>query len=170
MLMLHEHEPGAWDFARELEARGVPLDAIPLRADVDPIAFLQLTGYLTRIDFTNRAKNLRAYELTWSPVTHSEKTNRFAFDSRLDRKRASLNRRMKSELLNDGFGDAVLYLNEKFRAKIQAPVTNAIFSILDDDFLPADQFIIITHSLGSKLTFDSLNRLVKTVEVSISFR
>ena len=30
MLMLHEHEPGAWDFARTLEARGVPLDAIPL--------------------------------------------------------------------------------------------------------------------------------------------
>jgi glycosyltransferase involved in cell wall biosynthesis len=46
MLMLHEHEPGAWDFARALEARGVPLDAIPLRADVDPIAFLQLAGYL----------------------------------------------------------------------------------------------------------------------------
>ena len=48
MLMLHEHEPGAWEFARELEARGVPLDAIPLRADVDPLAFLHLTGYLVR--------------------------------------------------------------------------------------------------------------------------
>src|SRR5919201_4907831 len=48
MLMLHEHEPGAWDFARALESRGVPLDAIPLRADVDPIAFVQLTGYLAR--------------------------------------------------------------------------------------------------------------------------
>jgi glycosyltransferase involved in cell wall biosynthesis len=48
MLMLHEHEPGAWDFARELTARGVPLDAIPLRADVDPIAFVRLTAYLLR--------------------------------------------------------------------------------------------------------------------------
>ena len=48
MLMLHEHEPGAWDFANALESRGVPLDAIPLRADVDPIAFVQLTGYLAR--------------------------------------------------------------------------------------------------------------------------
>ena len=46
MLMLHEHEPGAWEFADELRARGVPLDAIPLRADVDPIAFVQLAGYL----------------------------------------------------------------------------------------------------------------------------
>jgi glycosyltransferase involved in cell wall biosynthesis len=48
MLMLHEDEPGAWEFARALEARGVPLDAIRVRADVDPIAFVQLVGYLVR--------------------------------------------------------------------------------------------------------------------------
>ncbi len=48
MLMLHEHEPGAWDFARALEARGVPLDVIPLRRDVDPVAFVRLAGYLAR--------------------------------------------------------------------------------------------------------------------------
>ncbi len=47
-LMLHEHESGAWDFARELRARGIPLDAIPLAADVDPAAFLRLTAYLAR--------------------------------------------------------------------------------------------------------------------------
>jgi glycosyltransferase involved in cell wall biosynthesis len=47
-LMLHEHEPGAWDFARELTARGIPLDAIPLAADVDPVAFLRLGAYLAR--------------------------------------------------------------------------------------------------------------------------
>ena len=49
MLMLHEDEPGAWDFARALEARGVPIDAIRVRADVDPIAFVQLVGYLLRM-------------------------------------------------------------------------------------------------------------------------
>jgi glycosyltransferase involved in cell wall biosynthesis len=48
MLMLHENEPGAWEFARELTARGVPLDSIPLRADVDPIAFVRLVAYLLR--------------------------------------------------------------------------------------------------------------------------
>ena len=47
-LMLHENEPGAWDFAHALTARGVPLDAIPLRADIDPIAFLRLVAYLGR--------------------------------------------------------------------------------------------------------------------------
>jgi glycosyltransferase involved in cell wall biosynthesis len=48
-LMLHEHEPGAWDFARELRARGIQLDAIPLAADVDPIAFFRIAGYLGRV-------------------------------------------------------------------------------------------------------------------------
>jgi glycosyltransferase involved in cell wall biosynthesis len=49
MLMLHEHEPGAWDFARALEERGVPLDTIPLRTDVDPVAFVRLVAYLLRM-------------------------------------------------------------------------------------------------------------------------
>jgi len=47
-LMLHEGEPGAWDFARALTERGVPLDAIRIRADVDPIAFGRLVAYLVR--------------------------------------------------------------------------------------------------------------------------
>jgi glycosyltransferase involved in cell wall biosynthesis len=47
-LMLHEDEPGAWAFARELESRGVPLDEIRLRADVDPLAYADVAAYLTR--------------------------------------------------------------------------------------------------------------------------
>jgi len=48
MLMFHENEPGAWDFARALEERGVPIDAIPISRDVDPKAFLRLGEYLDR--------------------------------------------------------------------------------------------------------------------------
>ena len=48
-LMLHEDEPGAWEFARELRACGVPLDDIRLRADVDPIAFGEMVSYLARM-------------------------------------------------------------------------------------------------------------------------
>src|SRR5256885_15819716 len=46
MLMLHENEQGAWDFAGALRARGVPLDAIPIRADFDPLVFLRIVAYL----------------------------------------------------------------------------------------------------------------------------
>jgi glycosyltransferase involved in cell wall biosynthesis len=48
MLMFHENEAGAWDFARALEGRGVPIDAIPISRDVDPRAFLRLGEYLAR--------------------------------------------------------------------------------------------------------------------------
>ena len=48
-LMLHEDEPGAWEFARALTERGVPLDDIRLRADVDPIAFGEVVAHLARV-------------------------------------------------------------------------------------------------------------------------
>jgi glycosyltransferase involved in cell wall biosynthesis len=47
--MLHEDEPGAWEFANELRARNVPFDDIRLRADVDPIAFGEVTAHLARL-------------------------------------------------------------------------------------------------------------------------
>lgn len=47
-LMLHEDEPGAWDFARALETRGVPLTAIRVRADVDPLAYADVVRALAR--------------------------------------------------------------------------------------------------------------------------
>ena len=59
MLMLHEEESGAWDFARELTARGVPLDAIRIRADVDPIAFAELPLSFERDDPASLAERLR---------------------------------------------------------------------------------------------------------------
>jgi glycosyltransferase involved in cell wall biosynthesis len=48
-LMLHEDEPGAWEFADELRERGVRLDDVRLRADVDPLAFGEVTTYLARL-------------------------------------------------------------------------------------------------------------------------
>jgi glycosyltransferase involved in cell wall biosynthesis len=47
-LMLHEDEPGAWEFADALRSRGVPLDDVRLRADVDPLAFGKVASYLLR--------------------------------------------------------------------------------------------------------------------------
>lgn len=48
-LMLHEDEPGAWEFADALRERGVPLEGIRLRADVDPVALGEVASYLVRV-------------------------------------------------------------------------------------------------------------------------
>src|SRR5712691_4360441 len=45
-LMLHENEPGAWEFARAREAGGVPVDSIAMHPDVDPGTFLRVLAYL----------------------------------------------------------------------------------------------------------------------------
>ena len=45
-LMLHEQEPGAWEFARALEAGGVPVDGIGMTTDVDPRTFVRVLSYL----------------------------------------------------------------------------------------------------------------------------
>jgi glycosyltransferase involved in cell wall biosynthesis len=49
MLMLHEREPGAADFARELRARDVPVDELVLHVDLDPLAFGRVTRRLAMI-------------------------------------------------------------------------------------------------------------------------
>src|SRR6266567_8856756 len=48
-LMLHENEPGAWEFARELRSDGIALHGIPVRADVDAAAFLRFVAHLARV-------------------------------------------------------------------------------------------------------------------------
>jgi glycosyltransferase involved in cell wall biosynthesis len=47
-LMLHEHEPGAWEFARALRAGGVPVDAIDMTTDFDPRTFARVLAYIVR--------------------------------------------------------------------------------------------------------------------------
>ncbi len=49
MLVLHEREPEAADFMRELRARDVPVDELVLRLDVDPVAFGRLTRRLAAL-------------------------------------------------------------------------------------------------------------------------
>jgi glycosyltransferase involved in cell wall biosynthesis len=43
MLVLHEREPGAAEFAGQLRERGVPVDELVLHRDLDPVAFARLT-------------------------------------------------------------------------------------------------------------------------------
>lgn len=47
-VMLHEGEPGAAEFAEGLRARAVPVEAIRMRGDVDPLAFSALLRFLRR--------------------------------------------------------------------------------------------------------------------------
>lgn len=46
--LLHEDEPGAWEFAGRLVDAGVPVEAVRLRRDADPLAFSRLLRVVRR--------------------------------------------------------------------------------------------------------------------------
>jgi len=48
-LMLHEDEPGAWEFATALERGGVQLEDLHIDGDVDPVAFARLVRRIASI-------------------------------------------------------------------------------------------------------------------------
>ncbi len=47
-LLLHEDEPGAWEFAARLERAGVPVESVRLPHAADPVAFRRIAGIVRR--------------------------------------------------------------------------------------------------------------------------
>jgi hypothetical protein len=99
---------------------------------------------------------LLVYELTWSAMTDGIKAMQFAGDERLKHHRLMINKNVK-EIIDGGFGDAVLYLNPDYRSKLQAPILATIEHV-DRDMSTnvADKVVFVTFSLGSKMTFDTV--------------
>lgn len=114
-----------------------------------------LYGYVRTKDFADDRRRLRVYEVTWSPITESLKAEQFRFDARLGSKRSLVNRSLKNKLLNEKLSDAVLYAGD-YRANMQLPIKKAVRMLLDDGVEGSDRIAIITFSLGSYMTFDTL--------------
>jgi len=109
---------------------------------------------------------LKLYELTWSPAVIGLKEQAFQFDGTLAKKRLLLNRDLKAGLLNQDLADAVLYTG-KYRGHMQYPVMRAIQIIEHDGLGPGDELGIITHSLGSRMTFDTLNDMIEGIPIQL---
>jgi hypothetical protein len=96
---------------------------------------------------------------TYSPAAHQYTEGQIHdFDSGLNRNRAWLNKMLKLQTMDWGLGDAALYLGDS-KPDMQVPVTKALEQVLDDS-KPDDRLAIITHSLGSTITFDAIAPLV----------
>ena len=125
-------------------------------------------GELRISQFTNSGatSRLRVYELTWSEITQPWKEKQFGNDeSEFHRKeRVLVNRSLKSGIMNDGFGDAVLYAGS-FRQHMQYPIMQAVMRMLADQPDPDDEVAIITTSLGSYMTLDTLARMSRGFKI-----
>jgi hypothetical protein len=115
---------------------------------------IDLTDYAT-----GDSRRLRIYELTWSPTTEPLKDNQFAtdLDSTHVSDRVAVNAGLKKKLMDDALSDPVLYIG-RYRKHMQFPIMRGINAVLRD-FQSADEIAIITKSLGSYMTYDTLLKM-----------
>jgi hypothetical protein len=115
-------------------------------------------GEVNVVDYSNsEGKKVRAYELTWSATTDDLKRNQFTTDNTLASDRVLVNRELKARLINDALADPVLYIGH-YRNHMQFPIMRAIAAILHD-YQPEDELAIITQSLGSYMSYDTLLKM-----------
>lgn len=131
---------------RQNDDRFVPLPPTAIATN-----FLKTNSY---IGPDNRV--IKVYEVTWTPSTINLKNEMFLRDGALNSDRVWVNKKLKNDTINDGFGDAVLYLNPNYKKAMQKPIEDSIKELVKD-LQENDQIILISASLGSKMTFDTVN-------------
>jgi hypothetical protein len=161
------------------EAKAFPIEAAPFPGET--------LGTLTVTRHTNvaRDREMLFFELTWSPISQPAK-DAIAFDSTAvyAHRRASLNNLFK-HFINDVAPDPLVYTGTG-RERIQATIGQTLCWALSADWqglpdeqqlcnpdspafasrLDVDEFAFITHSLGSRITTDGLQRLTRVVEAT----
>jgi hypothetical protein len=68
-------------------------------------------------------------------------------------------------MMDEGVGDAMLYLNPVFRPKMQEPILQSIKIVTDAVTNEDDQIVLVTHSLGSVMTFDTISTSINSDSV-----
>ncbi|MDD5265681.1 MAG: hypothetical protein PHO08_00955 [Methylococcales bacterium] len=138
---------------------------------------------VTRLQNENSSKELWFYELTWSEITRDQKAL-LAFDNsgEYSYRRAEVNDMLK-KFSNDTGPDPIIYLG-KSRELILRSFAQAFcwmgkdnwndipkegrhgcdFTNRLSDNLNQDQFVFISHSLGSRITIDGITRIVSLLE------
>jgi hypothetical protein len=159
------------------EPKEFTIEALPFPGE----ALGELT--VTRHTNVGRDREMLFFELTWSPISQPAKEG-YAFDSTevYAYRRASLNNVFKT-FVNDVSADPLVYTGTG-REKIQAAVGQALCWAVSVDWrgLPDeqqvcspdspnfaarvdnDEFAFITHSLGSRITVDALQRLARFIQ------
>lgn len=187
VLMVHgmgSHQPGYSARLAENLARALSLNRVQEKYREltlsRPHFPEQKVGNLRVCRFLNDdgSRNMIFYELTWDSIVEQEKQN-LSFDNSEEYayRRASINRVLK-EFVNSTVPDVLMYKGTSLEV-IQSAVTQSLCWMMGRDWeeLPAsgsyycdplkenvyrnldDRFAFITHSLGSRVTVDTLQRL-----------
>jgi hypothetical protein len=180
------HAPGHGTALRQNLATSLGLDARAPRPKRIVLTHPDFSGQVlgeinvTRLTDASRRRDLLFYELTWSPITQPDK-DLLAFDKEQEYvlRRAAVNQAMRS-FVNDIAPDPLVYAGQK-REPILVAVGQSICWTVSRSWselpeltentwcgpdLPGigsrverDDFVLITHSLGSRATLDAMQRL-----------
>jgi hypothetical protein len=142
-----------------------------------PLGNLRVNRYLSK----DRSKELIFYELTWSEITAKEK-DVLAYDNsgEYSFRRAEVNDLMK-RFSNDTGPDPIIYLGESRESILQSfaqsfcwmtygnwdelpQVDNAICELPDISAIINDNYAFVSHSLGSRITIDGMQRIASKLE------
>lgn len=187
VLMVHgigSHQPGYATRLAENLARSLSLNRTQekfkefqlIHPDYpgETLGTLRVSAFLNADD----SQEMNFFELTWDPIVEEEKQT-ISFDNSGEYafRRTTINNTLKL-FVNETVPDVLMY-NGQFRERAQISVTQAICHMMSDnwDSLPEngesfcdptsannldrlqDDFVFITHSLGSRITADALQRI-----------
>jgi hypothetical protein len=162
VLMVHgmgDHCPGYGDLLAANLSRELGLALAEAPRLLSLTSSLGVTNWLREFRYQSGSKVIQFHELTWTPTTFPLKVRAFDYDRRLASERVLLNRSLKHDVMDEGLGDALLYLNPSFREKMQEPIRQAI-DLVAQQTHTNDNIVLIASSLGSKMTFDTVDQLV----------
>ncbi len=190
VLMVHgvgTHEPGYSTQLLEGLAKKMKLNKISkIPRDIDLTKAFDATKELgklkiTRVSNGDNSQELLFYEMTWSAITHDLKQV-LSYDSAEESsyRRATINNAFK-EFLNDSAPDPMIYLGKSQEDILLAFSKAFCWMIAYEDWddlpetsnqvcLPSklaiesmrnNHYVIISHSLGSRIAIDGLQRIAR---------
>lgn len=141
---------------------------------------------LTKLIDTKKNRELLFYELTWSSISQKHKEI-LTFDQSglVEHRRAKINNLIK-KLTNDALSDPMIYLGSH-QEDIQVSVSQSYCWMIASDYssfpdgahkrcelkdknilqsAKKDDFIFISHSLGSGITIDAMQRIARLLNTS----
>jgi hypothetical protein len=147
------------------------------------MGYIRTQSYFKPGDRNKQTPVLKVYELVWDPATSWAKNWYTGHDTEFNMEREKLNKDLKIHVVNESISDAVMYLGS-YRELIQLPILLAYCKVAtdypaDDDgvfecplneasqhaiidaqeFATKNNIAIVTHSLGTRIVFDTLGIL-----------
>lgn len=196
VLMVHgigSHQPGYATRLAENLSRALMLGQVEEKNKEFKLAHPNYPGELgtlriSRFYNTEKGRELIFYELTWDPIVEEAKQT-IAFDNSGEYafRRTGVNNALKL-FVNDTVPDVVLYYG-RFRDQIQISVGQSLCWMMSESWetLPEagpafcdgtspenldqlqDDYVFITHSLGSRITSDALQRIAVVIKSDPKF-